>query len=709
MQKFFYFLLFWVSFGLNKGLAQTEFRLGVEVRDKYTKRPLIPIVSVLAVNTESELAGQMVNDWYVVNVKTGIQYQVFVALQEYKTYRQTHTFEPASAPVNGISPFIIELESVNPPKNFAVASSESIGHTILVIDKNQRAIVQRAIVTLKESSTGQIIPVKKNPNVGGSWLAELKESAQYFIEVSAPDYETYKAAIKVRAGEGLEIPLNRIPKQELRFVAVDALTNKPIAAQFKLTDEVKESYSGSTNADESIFNPTVVVQKQPYALTVTANGYRRHESKIDVTTETPTAQAPQIIRLSKVDVVLKIKVLEEQSAQALSANVRVIDQTDKRPILNVKGVPNGQAAIPLNPDHRYVVEAEAKGFMPYQQALEKALPTLGENNDLTIKLAKIGDTYLNLTAKSATTGQRMAATFKITASLTSQTTVLKGTALAPLKHKINEPDVYHIETIAAGYMPLKQDLDAEEMTVGQVFNYEAKLTPDSTQPSVPVLKAFSFKIVNEQTLKSVPNLRFKVSNLANRKAVPTRLRGTDARANLRIGETYLVEAQAYGFEPATLRIETAELAKRGEFLTQISLVPVKKTAAVRGKAVVNEKIFDNIKAGQSLSIEDNVYFDQSSYILRPEAHGQLNRLASILTQNGAIKIEIVGHTDNVGDPRLNQILSEQRAKVIANYLVNQGVTEANITHRGEGQTKPIAPNDTEENRQRNRRVQFLIK
>jgi len=80
-----------------------------------------------------------------------------------------------------------------------------------------------------------------------------------------------------------------------------------------------------------------------------------------------------------------------------------------------------------------------------------------------------------------------------------------------------------------------------------------------------------------------------------------------------------------------------------------------------------------------------------------------------MTKNADIKIEIVGHTDNIGDPRLNQTLSEQRAKVIANYLVNQGATEANIAHRGEGQNKPIAPNDSEENRQRNRRVQFLIK
>ena len=109
MQRFFYLLLLLASFYSTTGLSQTEFRLGIEVRDEYTKRSLVPIISVLAANSEAELKGQMVNDWYVVQVKPGIQYQVFVALEQYKTYRQTHTFEPSTAPVNGIYPFVIDL------------------------------------------------------------------------------------------------------------------------------------------------------------------------------------------------------------------------------------------------------------------------------------------------------------------------------------------------------------------------------------------------------------------------------------------------------------------------------------------------------------------------------------------------------------------------------------------------------------------------
>ncbi len=699
-------LVFWACLCCTKLLAQTEFRLGIEVRDKYTKRPLVPIISVLAVNTETELPGQMVNDAYVVNVNSGTHYQVFVAFQEYKTYRQTHTFYVEALFANGYSPFVIDLEPINPPKTFAVANSTSSGHPILVIDKAERTVVSKAIITIKDDKSGQFITVTKNPNMGGSWLAELKDTAQYTLEVNAPEYETYKSTLKIKAGEATEVVLNKIPKQEIKFIAVDALTNRPVAAQFKLSDEIKETYSGITNAAGSLFSPTVVVQKQPYTLVVSASGYRRHESKITITTPATVPATPQFIKLSKVDVILKIKIIEEQSGQPLVANLRVIDQADKRIILNIKETLGGQAVTPISPYHQYLIEVEAKGFMSYQQPLENLLPMLSETSELTIKLSKIGNTYLNLTATDAKTGQRIPAIFKITASMTEQTTEVKGTASTVAKHKISEPDIYKIEIHATGYQTLSHNLDAEEMKVGQVFAYEAKLTPKTTAPPSHV---FSFKVLDAQSRKITSNLRFRLTNITTQKAIPIKIKGSEVTTDLLLSQAYLVEADANGYETYSMRIDAGEWAKRGEYLTNIFLLPTKKAIVSKPKPVVNEKIFDNIKAGQSLTIEDNVYFDQSSYILRPEAYEQLNRLATIMIKNTSIKIEIVGHTDNIGAPRLNQTLSEQRAKVIANYLVNQGVSENSIAHRGEGQSKPIAPNDTEDNRQRNRRVQFLIK
>ncbi|HNU43575.1 MAG TPA: OmpA family protein, partial [Cyclobacteriaceae bacterium] len=87
---------------------------------------------------------------------------------------------------------------------------------------------------------------------------------------------------------------------------------------------------------------------------------------------------------------------------------------------------------------------------------------------------------------------------------------------------------------------------------------------------------------------------------------------------------------------------------------------------------------------------------------------ELDRLAQILDENPTIKIEIQGHTDNVGNKQALQQLSENRVMAVREYLIKKGIKKDRITGKGFGPNKPIAPNDTEENRQRNRRVEFQI-
>ncbi|MBN8822579.1 MULTISPECIES: OmpA family protein [unclassified Spirosoma] len=120
-----------------------------------------------------------------------------------------------------------------------------------------------------------------------------------------------------------------------------------------------------------------------------------------------------------------------------------------------------------------------------------------------------------------------------------------------------------------------------------------------------------------------------------------------------------------------------------------------------------DSIFRNLQVNQAFRL-DNVYFDQSSYVLRPESYPQLNKLIKTLVSTPKLVIEIAGHTDNVGDRRLNQALSENRAKIITNYLVRNGIPENRLRHNGYGDTHPAAPNDTEENKRKNRRVEFVV-
>lgn len=104
-----------------------------------------------------------------------------------------------------------------------------------------------------------------------------------------------------------------------------------------------------------------------------------------------------------------------------------------------------------------------------------------------------------------------------------------------------------------------------------------------------------------------------------------------------------------------------------------------------------------------------VQFEQSSYVLLPESVPELTKLVQTLQANPAWHIELIGHTDNVGDPRINQTLSEYRARIVMNYLTRHGIADERISTKGYGGSRPVADNATEAGRAQNRRVEFIVK
>jgi outer membrane protein OmpA-like peptidoglycan-associated protein len=114
-----------------------------------------------------------------------------------------------------------------------------------------------------------------------------------------------------------------------------------------------------------------------------------------------------------------------------------------------------------------------------------------------------------------------------------------------------------------------------------------------------------------------------------------------------------------------------------------------------------------IKAGSSIVLK-NVFFETDSYELKKESRIELDKVVKLLMANPDIKIEIGGHTDNVGTAEYNQQLSENRARAVANYLVEKGITATGITSKGYGLNQPISSNDNPEGRSQNRRTEMKV-
>ena len=110
-----------------------------------------------------------------------------------------------------------------------------------------------------------------------------------------------------------------------------------------------------------------------------------------------------------------------------------------------------------------------------------------------------------------------------------------------------------------------------------------------------------------------------------------------------------------------------------------------------------------------IALDSEVLFDVNKYDVRvhPEAEEVLKNLAIVLKEMDVKNFEIDGHTDSDASDEHNQVLSENRANSVKNFLVSQGVT-AEITTKGYGESKPVASNDTAEGKQKNRRVEIII-
>jgi OmpA-OmpF porin, OOP family len=114
-----------------------------------------------------------------------------------------------------------------------------------------------------------------------------------------------------------------------------------------------------------------------------------------------------------------------------------------------------------------------------------------------------------------------------------------------------------------------------------------------------------------------------------------------------------------------------------------------------------------IEIGQVVRL-NNVFFDFDKWDLRAESFIELDRVVQLMKENPAIEIEMSAHTDSYGADDYNYKLSDNRARSVMEYIISKGISASRIISKGYGETKPVAENDTPENRQLNRRVEFTI-
>jgi outer membrane protein OmpA-like peptidoglycan-associated protein/tetratricopeptide (TPR) repeat protein len=150
---------------------------------------------------------------------------------------------------------------------------------------------------------------------------------------------------------------------------------------------------------------------------------------------------------------------------------------------------------------------------------------------------------------------------------------------------------------------------------------------------------------------------------------------------------YGIEITAQGYLVYLDILEVEEDSESNEFFRNFLLKPIE----------VGEKI-----------ILKNIFFEFGKAVLTSDSYIELGSVLKLMSTNPGLRIEISGHSDNVGSYAFNQKLSEQRAKAVVDYLVGLGIEPARLEYAGYASSQPVANNDTEEGRAQNRRVEFKI-
>jgi outer membrane protein OmpA-like peptidoglycan-associated protein len=156
---------------------------------------------------------------------------------------------------------------------------------------------------------------------------------------------------------------------------------------------------------------------------------------------------------------------------------------------------------------------------------------------------------------------------------------------------------------------------------------------------------------------------------------------------LPVGKDYLFNVNRKGYLFYSGNFPLRDKTPDSTYRIDIPLQPIEVNAAVELK---------------------NIFFATNSYAIQPASTAELDILVKLLNDNPGLKIRINGHTDNVGKAADNLTLSNNRAKAVVDYLLSKGIAADRLSSKGFGATSPIADNNTEDGRARNRRTELQV-
>jgi outer membrane protein OmpA-like peptidoglycan-associated protein len=257
------------------------------------------------------------------------------------------------------------------------------------------------------------------------------------------------------------------------------------------------------------------------------------------------------------------------------------------------------------------------------------------------------------------------------------------------------------QAVNIGY-PINTENDDNGMTVS--YDGKTAFLSSSRAGGFGGLDIYSFELPESMQPKKITYIKATVKDAKTKQLLNANYTVVDLDSKL---EKYKGNTPAGNFFVSIdLNKNYALQIQKEKYLFYSQNINLKEIASQQ-KPYELEILLEPIASNNKITL-NNVFFDFDKNELNAVSFLELDRVVELLQKNPTLKIEIAGHTDNKGDKKYNQTLSQKRAESVVNYLVQKGIATTRLTAKGYGDTMPLAPNDTEENKAKNRRTELKV-
>lgn len=221
------------------------------------------------------------------------------------------------------------------------------------------------------------------------------------------------------------------------------------------------------------------------------------------------------------------------------------------------------------------------------------------------------------------------------------------------------------------------------------------------------LDVYQFELPKELRPEKITYVKGKVFNAKTREPLEASFELLDLGTQQQITKSFTQQNGEFFVTLTANKNYLVNVNKEG-FLFYSDNFSLKDVETDYNKPFLLEIPLEPIDTGRVVELK-NIFFDVNKWDLKPESKAELDKLVVFLTKNPTLKIELGGHTDNSGDKKFNVTLSANRAKAVYDYLVANGkIGAGRLSYKGYGDTRPKVPNDSPENKAKNRRTEFKV-